>query len=56
MMINDGDVKRILAAVAAGYASLTTRRWARQLGLDRWAVALLSTVAGAIASAVVLRT
>lgn len=54
-MINESDAKRILAAVAAGYASSAARRWGRQRGLDRWVVALLSTAAGAVASAVVLR-
>lgn len=54
-MINENEVKGILAAVAAGYASSATRRWARQRGFDRRIVAVLSTVAGALASAVVLR-
>jgi hypothetical protein len=55
-MINENVLKKILAAIAAGYASSVTRRWARQRVLDRRAVTLLSTVAGAVASAAVLRS
>ncbi|MFC3894459.1 hypothetical protein ACFOWZ_23515 [Lentzea rhizosphaerae] len=55
-MISENDLKKILAAVVAGYVSSATRRWARQRGLDRRVATLLSTVAGAVASAVVLRT
>lgn len=46
---------KIIAALAAGCASSVTREWALRRGFEQWAVVLLAAVAGAVASAAVLR-
>jgi len=54
-MMTNKDMAKIIAVVAAWYARLATRDWALRRGFERWAAELLSVVAGAIASAAVLR-